>query len=274
MAMLNNKKTAAAAAGTEVGQLYQKFGANVDTLQLARAMKLDQSINAMQAIQQRGLSKEDAVTANETIARLALERDNIMGYIARKDYDSASNEEKNLKMAEYNRQRAAAAGQRPPSPKEAVELEGKVLDNAKKRQELEGGAGVYGLRPMGNAKPNQHATEKAQDLAANFNALDATLQELRTVALKGASASPTERAKARGTISVLKGLYNSTLGDGTAPNEAQIKAMDDMFVNPREVNVADAAKIYDHLASTSRSIYRAKARGYGFEPDNVDVRPE
>ena len=67
-ALLDNKKTALVAKGTELGQLRDRYGDKLDTMKLARSMKLDQAIQEMEAIKNRGLAGEALSTADEAIA--------------------------------------------------------------------------------------------------------------------------------------------------------------------------------------------------------------
>lgn len=137
-AMLNNKKTALAAKGTELGQLRERYGDTLDTLKLGRSMKLDQAIQEMEAIKNRGLSAEALSTADEAIAKMQMERDDLKAQVFDQRFQQAYNDEQRLKLARYAQQQAAAAAQRDKrlTPAQALELEGKALANEKARREL------------------------------------------------------------------------------------------------------------------------------------------
>ncbi len=141
--MLDNKRTALAAKNTELGQIREKFGDSVDTLKLGRAMKLEQAAQEVEALKSRGLSAEQAAVADQTIAGLRLDRANMLQGISEQRFQQHFGDEQRLKVARYNQQQAAAAAQaranQPMSTKEALELEGKALDNEGKRRELAGG---------------------------------------------------------------------------------------------------------------------------------------
>jgi hypothetical protein len=142
-AMLDNKKTALAAKGTELGQLRERYGDRLDTMKLGRSMKLDQAIQEMEAIKNRGLAGEALSTADEAIAKMQMERDDLKTQVFDQRFQQAYGDEMRLKTARYAQQQAAAAAQREKrlTPGQALDLEGKALANEKARRELEAGGG-------------------------------------------------------------------------------------------------------------------------------------
>lgn len=132
--MLNNKRTALAAKNTELGQVREKFGDSVDNLKLARAMKLDQAAQEIEAAKARGLQGEALAVADQTIAQLRLERENLLMGINQEKAQRYLAQEQQLKMTRYQQSLP-----RVQSEKERLDLESKRLANEKARRELEGG---------------------------------------------------------------------------------------------------------------------------------------
>lgn len=132
--MLANAKTAHAALGTELGQVNAKFGNDVDTLSIAKAMKYEQAAAEIEALKSRGLSAEQQPLADEAIGRLKMESESLLANVDRERYATLRNEEQRLKMIRAQQLRPKG----PMSQKDALELEGKALDNEKKRRDLLG----------------------------------------------------------------------------------------------------------------------------------------
>lgn len=138
-AMMDNAKTAHAALGTELGQLNAKFGGDVDTLSIAKAMKYEQAATEIEALKSRGLGAEQQPLADEAIGRLRMESESLLAGVDRERYASLRNEEQRLKMIRAHQ----LAGPKPISAKEALQLQGMALANEKARRELDQGNQVF-----------------------------------------------------------------------------------------------------------------------------------
>lgn len=159
--MLDNKRTALAAKGTELGQLRERFGDGVDTLRLARAMKIEQAQQEIEAAKSRGMSQEAGVIADQTIAALEQQRQNELMSVSADRFKQHYAQEQALKQAQY--QQTLAGRPKVMSTKEALDLEGKALDNAKKRQEL----GGDGEKPLTPEQKKRQSLFTGKDQAAN-----------------------------------------------------------------------------------------------------------
>lgn len=132
--MLANKRTQSAALGTELGQAQARWGDTKEALLTARQLKLDQFEKSLEAIKAQGASEESSVLADQTIDAIRMQKAQIDEQRAQSDYEKAFNDEQRFKQVQYAQ--TMAGRPRTPTTKEALELEGKALDNAKKRQEL------------------------------------------------------------------------------------------------------------------------------------------
>lgn len=145
------------------------------------------------------------------------------------------------------------------------------------KQSLGGGKGkpapaAYGLRRI--AEGTDQDAKKAQEIASKTGGILASLSQLREMASRGATLSPTERQTAARRLASVTAQFNGVFGDGTAPNEAQLEQMKDVFLNPTEVNLPDVVRFYDNFLSDGETLANTQMRPYGFVLDNVDVRPE
>jgi hypothetical protein len=168
-ANLDNKKDAANAKLTELG-LAQSAIKDVDAQEMAaKAALMDKYALGLDAIKAQGLG-ESATTS----AALAAEkiRGDAAALRAQAMEGQAVKEEDRLFAMEREREKerkaAAAARARanqPMSAKEALELEGKALDNAKKRQELES---PDGGKPLSAEQKKRQSLFEGKDDAARF----------------------------------------------------------------------------------------------------------
>lgn len=131
---------------------------------------------------------------------------------------------------------------------------------------------AYGLRQLAEGTPED--AKKAQEVASGSAGILDNIAQLKAMAAKGATLSKTERNIARRRVLSLKSQFNGVFGDGTAPNEAQLEALDEAFANPTEANLSNVQREYDVLEQDARSQTNAKMRPYGWALDSVDVRPE
>jgi hypothetical protein len=131
---------------------------------------------------------------------------------------------------------------------------------------------AYGLRQL--AEGTTGDATKAQEVAAGFSGVRTTIAQLKQMAAKGPTLSPDERATAKRRLASLKSQFNGVFGDGTAPNEAQLEQLDNMFANPTEVNMGNAAKQFETFDRDASDLANAKMRPYGFALDDIDVRGE
>lgn len=131
---------------------------------------------------------------------------------------------------------------------------------------------AYGLRQL--AEGTSGDATKAQEVSSGFSGVRTTIAQLKQMAAKGPTLSPDERATARRRLASLKSQFNGVFGDGTAPNEAQLEQLDDMFANPTEVNMGNASKQFETFDQDAKDLANAKMRPYGYALDDIDVRPE
>lgn len=273
-ANLDNKRNSAAAKYSELG-IARDTIKDVDAQEtMAKAALMDKYALGLDAIKAQGMGETATTTAQLAAEQL---RGNARAMRAQTLEQTAAKDEDRqwaLQVQREQERKAAARGPKQMSPKELADLEGKLLDNASKRRELEGGAqGVYGLRPIAG-KPDEGATKEAQKILSGTEGVRETINQLRQMAKNGATLSPTERATARRRLGSLKSQFNGVFGDGTAPNEAQLKDLDNYFVNPTEVNMADAEQVFATFDEDAKAMAKAKVRGFGYALDMPDVRAE
>lgn len=137
--MLDNKKTALAAKNTELGQMRERYGDTVDSIKLARAMKVDQYQRELDAVIAGGASQEAAAAAKDAQAQLELQKQQLLFEVY------------------GNRYQAELKSRQGVSLEKRLAIEGKMLDNEKKRQELQGG-------PAGDKKTAEQIRAKDEVL--------------------------------------------------------------------------------------------------------------
>lgn len=132
----------------------------------------------------------------------------------------------------------------------------------------------YGLKAIDpNKPPNERDTEKAQELYQKSGGLFEVLDEFGTLADKGTTLSQTERQYAATLIEALGPTWSNTLGSG-APSETQLQSTKEAFLNPTEVNMADAKRYYQKVRNLAKNLTQRQMRPYGYTIDDLDVRPE
>lgn len=136
-ALIENKRTALAAKNTEIGQLREKFGDQIDTMKLARAMKLEQAAQEIEALKTQGMSAEEQAKADQAIYQLRLDRANALQGVAEQRFNHFLEREDRLKLARYQEQRAAAAARnKTMTPEQALKLQKMALENEEIRRRL------------------------------------------------------------------------------------------------------------------------------------------
>lgn len=173
--MLDNKRTALAAKNSELGQMRERYGDSVEALKFARAMKIDQYQKELQAIVARGGAQEAVLTAKDAIGQLDLQKQQLFYEGNRERYQQELRARQGMSMAQR------------------LTLEGKALDNAKKRQELEGnGSQVFigkdvqitnpeAYRAWVNSKPNAAEQEKLRAGVQGYAQLRSALGNLKAL---------------------------------------------------------------------------------------------
>lgn len=277
--MIENKRTAHAAKGTELGYIRTKFGDDVDTIKLGKVMKLDQAMAEMQAIKERALAKGAKATADGAIALMAQQRADLLADINRKTMEKEQAKAEGLEIQTYHSQqaaRAAAANAPFKAAMQQLEFRGKLAEVQAKEREAGGkSTGEYGLEPVDPTIPaTKESVEQAQKLASSFNGIVTTIEQLTDMARKGATMNPTQIAIAQRRLSSLRGDFNGTFGDGSAPSEAQIQEMKDMFANPTDVNLQDLVTVLGTFKQDAVDRANSKMRPYNRRLSVVDVRPE
>lgn len=134
-----------------------------------------------------------------------------------------------------------------------------------------GGPAAHGLRQIAEGTPED--AKKAQEIASSTAGILGTLRQLRDMASRGTTLSPTERQTAARRLASVSAQFNGVFGDGTAPNEAQIEQMKDVFLNPTNVNLAEAKSFYDQFLADGEALANAQMRPYGFALDSIDTQP-
>lgn len=241
--MLENKRTQLAAAGTELGQLDQRYGQRRENVLLGKAMKIDQAIEAMEGIKARGLGEEQSVLANQTIDELRLKRAEIDQQVMKADYEKAYQEERQGKLAIFAQQAAAAAARakanKPLSAKEALELEGKALDNEGKRRDLARG-------------PAAKLTAEQQKQASYLTGYESSARTLAT-AVAGGEAAP--------------GAIEKSLPDA-------FRSTDALAAQTAENAMIEADLRIESGASISDGDIAAKRRSMGLDSSDPRIRTE
>jgi hypothetical protein len=133
----------------------------------------------------------------------------------------------------------------------------------------------YGLAVIDPNRPPEDAeVAKAQEIVSASAGIGDTIAQLKAMAKKGATLSPTERNIALRRVASLTAQFNGVFGDGTAPNETQMELYEKIFNNPTEFNVSDVEREFQALEDDAKSQVRAKIRPYNLTLDELDVRPE
>lgn len=143
--MLDNKRTALAAKNSELGQMRERYGDGVESVKLARAMKIDQYQKELDSIVARGASQEAVLTAQEAKAQLEQQKQQLFFEV----YGTRYQQEVRA------RQGMGAMGQ--------LKIQEQQLKNARLAQELEAGPDGEKLsaderkvqRSLGAVKPAQ-----------------------------------------------------------------------------------------------------------------------
>lgn len=133
--------------------------------------------------------------------------------------------------------------------------------------------GVTGLVQINPQATGEDRT-KAQGINSGAAGIIQNITALKQMAKKGATLSPDERQIARRRLGALKSQFNGVFGDGTAPNEAQLEALDGMFANPTELNIGDAEKQFEVFEQDAKAQTNAKMQSYGYALDDSDFEPE
>lgn len=169
------------------------------------------------------------------------------------------------------RQDAAAAGARPMSERERLELEGKALDNAKKRLELEGiGAGgsetdVPGYERTKDVAPAQ--ATMASTLESIRSAQDYTLRRLKDLRARNAGKATWSAADAREGDELISSLADraSQLAGGGQAGEAAKQAVMERVANPTDVSMlSDPAEAYEQIRQSTNAAVRARMEALGY----------
>lgn len=134
------------------------------------------------------------------------------------------------------------------------------------------GGAPYGTRAIDPSLPVD--SEPAQKILSPANALISTIDKLRADASRGTSLGPTERQIAANRVMALRSQWNGVLGDKSAPNEAQLQALADAFMNPKEVSIQDNLRVYDALKQDAVDNTNASIRPYNITLETIDVRNE
>ncbi len=116
---------------------------------------------------------------------------------------------------------------------------------------------------------------KAQAIHSGAAGIMSNIDSLIEMAKRGMTLSPDQRQIARRRVGALKSQFNGVFGDGTAPNEAQLEALDDMFSNPVEANLGNAQQQFEVFKQDAINQTNAKMQPYGYAiGGGVDFEPE
>lgn len=271
--MLNNKRTALAAGNTELGQMRERYGDNLDAMKMARVVKLDQYQRAIDTAIAQGASAEAVAAGKDTQAQLELQKQQLM-------YE--------VYGAQYQAEMRARAGG---GAMAQLKLREKAIDVAtKERDFLSGGKGsaqdVPGYKRTKDVAPAQ-VTEanKAAGAAASLNASLDQLAKMRAEYEKTSVADVAKREALAKRARQLIGNYADTAsqlaGGGQAGEAAKQQAMQDI-PDPTQWSMpgrADPAAVYQGLKQQNTQQAAARLRALGYEPERVtagdlDLRSE
>jgi hypothetical protein len=270
--MISNKRTALAASNTELGQMRERYGDNLDAMKMARVVKLDQYQRAIDTAIQQGASAEAVTAGKDTQAQLELQKQQLM-------YE--------VYGAQYQAEMRARAGG---GAMGQLKLQEQMLKNEKLRGELGGGKGsaqdVPGYKRTKDVAPAQ-VTEanKAAGAAASLNASLDQLAKMRDEYAKTSVVDVAKRDALAKRARQLIGNYADTAsqlaGGGQAGEAAKQQAMQDI-PDPTQWSLpgrADPAAVYKGLKQQNAQQAAARLRALGYEPERVteadlDLRSE
>lgn len=270
--MLNNKRTALAAGNTELGQMRERYGDNIDAMKMARVVKLDQYQRAIDSAMQQGASAEAVAAGKDTQAQLELQKQQLM-------YE--------VYGAQYQAEMRARAGG---GVMGQLKVQEQMLKNEKLRNELGGGKGsaqdVPGFKRTKDVAPAQ-VTEanKAAGAAASLNASLDQLAKMRDEYEKTSVTDVAKRDALAKRARQLIGNYADTAsqlaGGGQAGEAAKQQAMQDI-PDPTQWSMlgrADPNAVYQGLKQQNAQQAAARLRALGYEPEKVtagdlDLRSE
>lgn len=246
--MVNNKRTALAASNTELGQMRERYGDNVDAMKMARVVKLDQYQRAIDSALQQGASAEAVAAGKDTQAQLELQKQQLM-------YE--------VYGAQYQAEMRARAGG---GLMGQLKVQEQMLKNEKLRGEL------------GEGKPLTAEQKKRQSF------LTGTEDSARVLARAVGQGKAAPGMIGRNTPDMLKGSSDIELENATAAMEA-ILLRDESGASISEQDQAAKRAGWGRdrgdEASRKRALqlmlneYNARRASTGLDPiKSVDLRPE
>lgn len=281
-ANLENDKDNAAAKFSELG-VARAAVQDVDSQEaLAKAALLDKYAAGLESLQKEGLA-DDAVTtgklAAEQVRGQALQlRQQDDRRLAEKSDDRVFS----LQAQKEAQDRAAAAARaranQPMSLKERAEIEGKLLDNEKKRRDLdaeEGGAvDLPGYKAVQTLERGDLATARqihrsAESLKADYARLDA----IRKRNGGGTIFNLNDKVEAEAIINGMGPKYSQLYGSG-APSAAEFENFTKTLINPTEYQLTgllDPIESYKRGVNQIDAITSAQLGSYGFQKEQTET---
>jgi hypothetical protein len=265
--MLDNKRTALAAKSSELGQMRERYGDGVESIKLARAMKIDQYQKELEAVIARGGSKEAVLTAQDAIGMLEQQKQQLF-----------FERSQSLYQQEMASRAAAARANRPMTAKEALDLRSKELDIAKKEQDLRGGGDTEQDIPgyVRTKKVSPALVTEATKTAQGVAALNSGLQQLAELESRnrGRAWSAADRVLGEDIISQYADASSQLAGGGQAGEAAKKDALE-RIPNPTDWRLptrADPQEVYRGLIERNERTAAAKLKAAGYEPDEASQR--
>jgi len=262
---------------------------------LERDARLRAHQQELEAIRDASMSKETTANAAAAVAAIDQERArNRQNFeTERLDKNQTRADQANVSLYQQEQARRAAAARRDPQIAElmAKEADGTISNSemaelSKRRREMAeaeiarqkaAGGGEGALPEAGGLKRTGQVTEddvkEAKKIVSTAGNFMTTVQALKEASKRGFTLSPTERAKSQELIMRLRSQWNLVLGDKSAPNEGQIKQLEQAFTNPSEANIKDTYDYYDSLEKDVVKSVNASLKPYNHQLDTLDERP-
>ena len=119
--MLENRKTAMAARNTELGQMRERYGDTTDSIKMARAIRIEQYQRELSGVAAEGANVDAAAAAKDAIGQLELQKQKFLFDVNSSRFEAELKARKGVSL------------------EKRLSIEGKMLENEKKRQELAAG---------------------------------------------------------------------------------------------------------------------------------------
>lgn len=271
-ANLENKRASAAAKFTELGLARQSVQDVGEAEALARASLMDKYAGALERAKEEGAGDDAVVTSQQAAAQLRGQAAQIREQRALQRADKAEERTFALQSQVAGERARAAAANRPMGAREQLELEGKMLDNERKRRELGGSAAgdradIPGYERVQDVAPGDAALAKKTVSAAR--SLRADLQRLTEIRAKnqGGTWNRNDVAEANQIVNGMAPKYSQMFGSG-APSTTELELFKSTLVNPTDYQFfgLDPTEAYQRAAAQIERTERDALTAYGYRP--------